>query len=316
MNVKIQSRRALLFLAASAIAVGLFSTTPAVAATDPVTMTVTAVGKKQAPPLINKNDVDLFKNKERTQVANLRRGDTLFLAILIDDTLSQTVASDFKDLREFINAQTPETYVAVAYARNGAAMIAQDFTNDHNKAANALRIPLGGFGAFNSPYLSVQDWMKRWPDNGADNSNIRHSIIMVSSGIDYLHGGFGPFSADLNPTIERAQKQNVNIWTIYYPDAFRSGRRFRAFNAQSNLVRLSDETGGESFYLGLGRPVSLKPYLEQIQDRLNNQYLLSFLTSGASGKKGRFEQVKVATELNNVKFLTPSEVYLPPTQSR
>src|SRR5215467_14485935 len=109
MNVKIQSRRALLFLAASAIAVGLVSTTPAFAATDPVTMTVTAVGKKQAPPLINKNDVDLFKNKERTQVANLRRGDTLFLAILIDDTLNQTVASDFKDVRDFINAQSPET---------------------------------------------------------------------------------------------------------------------------------------------------------------------------------------------------------------
>src|SRR5262249_6357559 len=273
---KIQSRLARLLLAASAIAVGLVSTIAASAATEPVTMTVTAVGKKQAPPQINKNDVDLFKNKERTQIANLRRGDALFLAILIDDTLNQTVASDFRDLRDFINAQSPDTYIAVAYARNGSAMVAQDFTNDHNKAAKALRIPLGSFGAFNSPYLSVQDWMKRWPDNGADNNNIRRSIIMVSSGIDYFHGGFGAFSADLDPTIEHAQKQNINIWTIYYPDAFRSGRRFRAFNAQSNLVRLSQETGAESYYLGLGRPVSIKPYLDQIQRNLNNQYLLSF----------------------------------------
>ena len=316
MNVKIQSRRALLFLAASAIAIGLVSATPASAATDPVTMTVTAVGKKQSPPVINKNDVDLFQGKERTQVANLRRGDSLFLAILIDDSLTQTVASEFQDLRAFINAQSPGTYIAIAYARNGSAMVAQDFTNDHAKAANALRMPLGGFGAFNSPYLSVQDWMKRWPDNGSDNNNIRRSIIMVSSGIDYFHGGFGPFSADLDSTVERAQKQNVNIWTIYYPDALRSGRRFRAFNGQSNLERLSQETGAESFYLGLGRPVSLKPYLDQIQDRLNNQYLLSFLTSGSSGKKGRFEAVKVATELNNVKFLTPAEVYLPTTTTR
>jgi len=316
MNVKIQSRRALLYLAASAIAVGLVSTTPVSAATDPVTMTVTAVGTKQAPPLINKNDVDLFKNKERTQIANLRRGDTLFLGILIDDTLNQTLAGDFKDLRAFINAQSPDTYVAVAYARNGSAMVAQDFTNDHNKAADALRIPLGGFGAFNSPYLSVQDWMKRWPDNGASNNNMRRSIIVVSSGVDYLHGGFGPFSADLDSTIARAQKQNINIWTIYYPDAFRSGRRIRAFNAQSNLVRLSEETGAESYYLGLGRPVSLKPYLDEIQNNLNNQYLLSFLTNGVSGKKGRFEPVKVATELNNVHFLNASEVYLPPTESR
>jgi len=144
---------------------------------------------------------------------------------------------------------------------------------------------------------------------------MRRSIIMVSSGVDYLHGGFCLFSADLDSTIERAQKQNVNVWTIYYPDALRSGRRFRAFNAQSNLEKLSQETGAESFYLGLGRPVSLKPYLDQIQDRLNNQYLLSFL-SGTSGKRGRFAPVKVATELNNVRFLTPTAVYLPPTATR
>jgi hypothetical protein len=317
MNFKTQSRRALLYVAASAIAVGLVSATPASAATTdtvaagPISMTVTAVSKKQSPPVINKGDVDLFQGKERTQVADLRRGDSLFLAILIDDSLNQTVASDFKELREFINAQPPDTYIAVAYARNGSAMVAQDFTNDHAKAAHALRIPLGGFASFNSPYLSVLDWMKRWPDECSD-ANVRRSIIMVSSGIDYLHGGFGPFSADLDPTVERAQKQNVNIWTIYYPDALRSGRRFRAFNAQSNLERLSQETGAESFYLGLGRPVSLKPYLDQIQDRLNNQYVLSFL-AGSSGKKGRFESVKVATELHNVQFLTPSEVYLPKT---
>jgi hypothetical protein len=321
MNFKTQSRRALLFLAASAVAVGLVSVSqaasgdPTPAANGPITMTVTAVGKKQSPPTINRTDLDLFQGKERTQVANLRRSDSLFLAILIDDSLNQTVSSDFNDLRAFINAQPPDTYVAVAYARNGSAMVAQDFTNDHAKAAKALRMPLG-FGAFTSPYLSVQDWMKRWPDNGADNNNVRRSIIMVSSGIDYIHGGFGPFSADLDPTVERAQKQNINVWTIYYPDALRSGRRFRAFNAQSNLERLSQETGAESFYLGLGRPVSLKPYLDQIQDRLNNQYLLSFLTGSPSGKKGRFSQVKVATELHNVQFLSPSEVYLPPTIAR
>jgi len=106
------------------------------------------------------------------------------------------------------------------------------------------------------------------------------------------------------------------VWTIYYPDAGRHGRRgFRTFNAQSNLQRLSTETGAESFYLGFGRPVSIEPYLNQIQDRLNNQYLLSFV-GGEAGKKGRFSPVKVATEIPNVKFLTPSEVFVPATTAR
>jgi len=314
MNIKYQARRALLYLGASVLigALGLVSATPVPAAAKPVTMTITAVGNKQAPPPITKDDVNLFQNKERAQVANLRRGDSLFLAILIDDSLQQTVATDWNALRSFIMSQAPDTYVAVAYNRNGSAMVAQDFTNDHQLAAKALRIPTGSFGAFTSPYLAVQDWMKRWPDNGGD----RRSIIMISSGVDYIHGGFGPFSADLDPSIERAQKQNVNVWTIYYPDANRRGRRgFRTFNAQSNLQRLSTETGAESYYLGFGRPVSIEPYLKQIQDRLNNQYLLSFV-GGNSGKKGRFSPVRVATEVPNVKFLTPSEVFLLPSIGR
>jgi VWFA-related protein len=314
MNSKYKSRRSLLYLAAFVItgAFALIAASPVPAATNPVTMTITAVGKKQSPPAINKNDVDLFQNKEHTQVASLRRGDSLFLAILIDDSLQQTVATDWNALRSFIMSQAPDTYVAVAYNRNGSALVVQDFTNDHKQAAKALRIPTGSFGAFTSPYLAVQDWMKRWPENGGD----RRSIVMISSGVDYIHGGFGPFSADLDPSIERAQKANINVWTIYYPDANGRGRRgFRTFNAQSNLERLSAETGAESYYLGFGRPVSIEPYLNQIKERLDNQYLLSFVGSDA-GKKGRFAPVHVATEVPNVKFLTPSEVFVPSNTAR
>ena len=45
---------------------------------------------------------------------------------------------------------------------------------------------------------------------------------------------------------------------------------------------------------------------------LNNQYLLTFVGNG--GKKGKFERVRVSTELPNTEFLTPSEVFLPAVQ--
>src|SRR5438105_15774043 len=71
-----------------------------------VTMTVTALGKKDAPPpAISKEDVQLFVNKERTQIANWRRGEKLYLAVLIDDSLDTEVASQWNDLKEFFNAQ-------------------------------------------------------------------------------------------------------------------------------------------------------------------------------------------------------------------
>jgi len=310
MNKDRKSKETLL-LAAMVLAATATPLASKAAATDaaPVTMTVTAVAKKdKQPPPLTKDDVQLYQGKERIQVADWRRGETLFLAVLIDDSLESTVASQWGDLKTFFMAQPENTYIAVAYARNGAAVIAQDFTKDHSLAAKALRIPVGNAGAFTSPYLAIQDWEKRWPDSGE-----RKSIILFSSGIDYFRGSFDPVDPDLDTTISHAQKQNINIWTIYVPDAGHVGRReFRVFNAQSNLSRLSEETGAESYYLGFGSPVMLKPYFDEILMHLNNQYLVSFVGNG--GKKGKFERVRVVSEVPNVEFLTPSEVFLPPVE--
>jgi hypothetical protein len=303
--------RTQLLLAAFALTFASFATASARAA-DAVTLTVTAVAKKGTPPPIKKDDAQVFEGKERVQTTDWRRGENLYLAILIDDSIDSEAASQWSDLKAFIAAQPQNAYVAVAYSRNGAAMVTQDFTQDHALAAKALRIPLGNAGAFSSPYLAVQDWLKRWPSSAGDH---RSSILLISSGIDYFRGGFDPLDPDLDSTIERAQKENVNIWTIYYPGAGHVSRGFfRVFNAQANLSRLSEETGAESYYLSDGRPVTLRPYFDEIQQHLNNQYLLSFASGGGGGKKGKFERVRVTTELPNAEFLTPSEVFLPPSQ--
>ncbi len=305
MNSQVFFRRLGLYFCAAAALLGILSSSVTAGEPGPITMTVTAVGKKNVPPpAVKRDDVQLFQGKERRQVANWKRGETLFLAILIDDSLDSSFAGQFSDLKAFIMAQPKTTFIAVSYARNGTAMLVQDFTTDHTLAAKALRIPIGG-GAFSSPYLALQDLTKRWPSTGE-----RRSILLFSSGIDYFRGGSQLLNPDLDTTIEHAQKQNINVWTIYAPDAGRRGRRFfRASNAQSNLVKLSEDTGAESYSLGFGAPVTIKPYLDEIRDHLNNQYLLTF--AGSGGKKGRFERFRVATELPKVKFLTPSEVFLP-----
>ncbi|MGC2670600.1 MAG: hypothetical protein WA299_01945 [Candidatus Acidiferrum sp.] len=309
MNRNLQWKGRLLLAAMVLATVMPLAAKAAEAGSTAVTMTVTAVDNKDTqPPAIKKDDVQLYRGKERVQVADWRRGETLYLALLIDDSLESSVANQWSDLRAFIMAQPESTYIAVAYARNGSALVAQDFTKDHALAAKALRLPLGNAGAFTSPYLALQDWIKRWPD-----SMERKSIMLFSSGIDYFRGGFDPIDPDLDTTVEHAQKKNINIWSIYVPDAGHIGRRpFRAFNAQSNLSRLSEETGAEAYYLGLDMPVTLKPYFDEIQRHLDNQYLLTFVGDG--GKKGKFETVRTVTEVPNVQIMTPSAVYLPPGQ--
>lgn len=274
-----------------------------------VTTTVTAVAKKNAPlPELTREDVQLYSGKQRLQVADWRREETIRLAILIDDSLDPVVAGQWGDLKDFIMAQPKTTYIAVAYARSGTAAVAQDFTDNHELAAKAVRIPAGTAGAIPSPYLALLDFLKRWPSKGG-----RNSLLLISPGIDYFRGGFGVLNSDVDSAISRAEKQNINIWTVYSPNNFHRGRGlFRVYNAQSLLSKLSEETGAESYFLGTGAPVSLKPYFEEIDEHLKNQYLLSF--QGDGGQKGKFQRVRVQTEQPGVEFLTFDEVFLPPSQ--
>jgi hypothetical protein len=303
---KIRAMRSTSIFGALALVVGLFLNTMVAAAPGTVNLTVTAIGKKDtSPPLVTKEDVLFYLNRDRTQIADWKHGEKLYLAVLIDDSLDSNIAGQWGDLKAFFASQPADTYVLVAYARNGTAMVAQDFTNDRELAAKALRLPLGNAGAFASPYLALLDLMKRWPAS-AD----RRSILLISSGIDYFHGGFDARSPDLDSTISRAQKQNINVWTIYAPDGGHRGRGFfLATRAQSNLSQLSGETGAESFYLGTGAPVTIKPYLDELSTHLSNQYLLTLKASG--GAQGRFERARVSTELGYVEFMNAPQVFLP-----
>jgi hypothetical protein len=269
-------------------------------------ITVTAVAKKDAPPSVSKDDVQFSLSKERKQIAQWTKAEKLYFAILIDDSLDTDVAGQWNELKQFINAQPPTTYIAVGYASNATVRLAQDFTSDHELAAKALRIPFGNPGPESSPYLSVIDWMKRWPDSGD-----RRSLLLVSSGIDYLRGGLGTIYPDVDTAISIAEKGNINLWNIYYPGAGHRGRAlFLANNAQNNLSKLCEETGGEAYFLGTSAPVSFKPFLDELQMHLDNQYLLTF--AGGGGPKGKFARVQLKTELAHVEFMHANQAWLPP----
>ncbi|HVO58761.1 MAG TPA: hypothetical protein VMT51_13805 [Dongiaceae bacterium] len=296
-------------MAALVFCTGLRAETPKPAASGKASVTVTAIGKKDtAPPAISANDVQLTVGKERKQPASWDKGGPLGLAILIDESLDTTAAGQWDDLRNFIMAQPADTSIAVGYISNSSAMIAQDFTTDHALAAKALRITRGVNGIGSSPYLGVLDLLKRWESNGG-----RRSILLISSGIDTFRGSWGPIYPDVDSVVSQAEKQNVNIWSIYYPIAGRRQRVFALSNlGQNNLSKLTDETGGELLALGFGPPVSLKPYLDDLKLRLSNQYLLTFAADG--GTKGKFTGLRLKTELPDVEFSHASSAWVAPAK--
>src|SRR6266404_4911106 len=204
-------------------------------------------------PVINREDVMVYQGHDRSKVADClplqgeHAGLQLFL--LIDEAASTSLGSQLEDIRQFINAQPSTTAIGVAYMRNGTADILQNPTNDHAQAAKALRLPLGDAGASGSPYFSLVDLIKRWPE-----SPVRREILMLSDGIDRF-GGSGPSNPYVDSAIEDAQRAGIIIFSIYTPGTGHLGHSFWRMNwGQNYLSQISDETGGESYYLGFGAP--------------------------------------------------------------
>jgi len=281
------------------------------AETVPVSMVVSVEMKHgkdmREMPVINKEDVRALQSHDRLRVTGWipLQGEHagLEILVLIDEATNQTVANQFDDLRRFMSAQPPTTAIAVGYMEDGTVRLAQNFTTDHEAAGKALRIPLGGFFGGNSPYLSVIDVIKRWPE-----SNSRHVIFMVSDGIDPLQPGIT--DTYLDDAIETAQRTGTQIYAIFAARAGHFGHTFwRISQGQDNLSKLADQTGGEAYFQGFSTPIAFAPFLDEFADRLNHQFLLTFLTK--PDKKPSYQHVMLQTEVPNAELVGPDKVYVP-----
>jgi hypothetical protein len=278
-------------------------------------VTASSVGD-DAPPEVSMRDVQVSQGRQTVQVTGWTpaRGNHagLNLLLLIDDAADRSLGSQLNELRNFITAQAPTTLVGVGYMRNATVLIAQDFTNDHAAVANAVRLPEGSTGAFGSPFPSVIDMMNRWPKHPN-----RRVIVMVTDGIDRSRGG--PRSRRLSsmPDVTRAsdvaQRTGTLIYTLFFPGVGHRRRNlWEATNGQNGIARLSDESGAESFFLGVQAPVSFRPILDSNQTAMKNQYLQEFrvIPSGRAG----LQSVSVGTEVPGVELISADGVWVPAAQ--
>jgi hypothetical protein len=278
----------------------------------PVSLVVTVEPHRGSTvPMIDERDVMPYVKHERAKVTgwvplkDAKAGVQLFL--LIDDSSSTDLGSQLGDLRQFILSQPQTTEIGVAYMQNGTAQILQNLTSDHGAAAKVLRLPIGAAAASASPYFSLGDLIKRWPE-----AKVPREVLMVTDGID-RYWGSAPNDPYVDSTIEQAQKAGVVVFAIYMPGVGHYGHSFWRMNwGQNYLSQVADETGGEAFYLGNGAPVSFRPYLEDLGNRLGRQYWLTFLAPPE--KKAGLQQVKIETEVPKVDLVSADRVYVPAGQ--
>jgi hypothetical protein len=280
----------------------------------PVRMTVTlsVLGDRRMPD-VGLQDVMVKQGKERMRVTSWQRaggeGAGLDLFILIDDASDSSLGSQLNSIRDFINTQPPTTSVGIGYMRNATVDIVQNFTTDRAQAAKALRLPTGSVGAFGSPYLSAVNLMNRWPKHAN-----RRVLMLVTDGIDRARRTSRTRMPSTNPDVNSAatvaQRTGTIIYGFYTPGVGHPHRNFwEASNGQNDMARLSELSGGESYFLGLQAPVSFKPYFEALQKNLDNQFLLEF--DARSGKRAGLQPISLSTEVAGVELISADSVWVP-----
>jgi VWFA-related protein len=201
------------------------------------------------------------------------------LVILIQDDLVPSVASETRTIADFVRRQPVGTRVMIGYIRSGSLQVLRKFTNDLERAATSLRIPLSSSSAspFN-PFVEVIEALRRFDSQPLG----RRAIVMVSDGVDVSRGvdSASPgLSMDLQRAISEAQRRSVAVYSIYAPSALVVGNQLLGANGQGCLEKLSMETGGQAFFQGTGAPVSFDPFLKQIEAALGRQIALTYLST-------------------------------------
>ena len=255
-------------------------------------------------------DLSITLDKAPAPVVHLQRfagemADMQLFVLLDDSSRSTSLSLHLGELKTFFNSLPSTTQVALGYMRNGTFTLAQEFTPDHQKVAAALRLPMAIAGGNGSPYFSLTELVKRWP---SDQSMERRAVLMLTDGVDRYDGSADLDDPYMDEAIHGALRHGVMVYSIYLSGAGRYGQRGAplAFG-QSHLIEVGEETGGYAYFENFRDPVDITPFLNDLRDRLDNQYQVIF---GAVSEKG-FVAAKVRTESKGLKVSAATRVYVP-----
>ena len=270
----------------------------------PVTVPVTIRVKEETE--LQNIDLSIHEDGEPQTIISLRGIGTstpISLAVLIQEDLVPSVGNEIKDLAEFVRQLPRGSRVMVGYLRTGSLQVKQRFTTDLDKAASGLRPP-SGFASSSpyNPYVEVIEALKRFDGQPLG----RRAILLVSDGLDISRGvdSSSPTqSVDLQRAVNESQRRGVAIYGFYSPSIVAAANPALVSNAQSSLLRLSEETGGLAFFQGTGAPVSFQPFIRELDTSLQKQAALTFLSTHLS--KG-FHKLEVKSSTPGVRVAYPS----------
>ena len=276
---------------------------------------VTVLPKKSdtpsAPPVSQQN-IQIQVNGKQSQITNWQplRGAqaNVEFVLLIDDGARASLGRETSDIRQFVASLPPNVKIAIAYMENGRAVFSAPFTADHARAVAEFHLPLAAPGASASPYFCLSDLARRWPSS---DPTARREVIMITDGVDYYHLQYDPEDPYVRAAIVDAVHANLVVYSIYWRNTGPADRSWYASDEGQNLLlEVTEATGGNSYWIGFGNPVSLQPYFEDFSRRLNNQYELGFATPLRG--KAEVASLKVKVSASDIKVTAPNQTWVAP----
>jgi hypothetical protein len=226
------------------------------------------------------------------------------LVLLIDGGARTSLGTQFSDLETFVKEMPPNTRMAIAYMENGRAVLGSQLSSNGADVLKGLHVSNGFPGSNASPYFCLSDLAKNWPSH---DRTARREVLMVTDGVDNYDRRYDPEDPYVGAAINDSVRAGMIVYSIYWKDMGRANNSWYESNAGQNLLLMvSQATGGNSYWEGMGNPVSLQPFLQDLRRRLNHQYELSFSTT--SNGKPEVATMKIDLKVPSAKVDAPQRV--------
>ncbi|MBS1804863.1 MAG: hypothetical protein JST28_15990 [Acidobacteria bacterium] len=226
------------------------------------------------------------------------------LVLLLDAGARASLGTQFSDIQTFVKEMPPNTRMAIAYMQQGRAAFSSQLSSNAADVLKGLHLSTGIPGENASPYFCLSDLAKNWPSH---DRTARREVVMITDGVDNYERRFDPEDPYVQTAIKDSVRAGLVVYSIYWRNTGRANNTGYETNAGQNLLLLvTQATGGNSYWQGLGNPVSLQPFFQDLRHRLSSQYEVSF--TAPSNAKTEVKSLKVDLHVPSAKVAAPQQV--------
>jgi VWFA-related protein len=275
-------------------------------------------------PNLEKNDFRIYEDGKEQDIKQFSRETDLplTLGLLIDISASQ------ENLIEIERDAAASFFSSVIRQKDEAFLISfgksTDLLQDYTNSPRLLRAGLNGlrgdgsgviYGGgpipntgpipqtgtpkgtllYDAIYLASNEKLK--------NEVGRKAMVLITDGDD--QGSY----YKIRDGIEAAQRANSIIYSIYYVDRMFYMRHGMMGGGESELRKMSDETGGHVFVVD--RKHTLADVFKELQDEMRNQYSIGY-TPTNDKRDGSFRHIEIRTKENDYKVQARNGYYATP----